>query len=128
MKKLFTFFTMLFILISSIAFSQQAKEFNLPPRAKFMPKLYQEIDYSYKLNDLSLNEAVTKNFLNKFTETDLDKLKMKDNATYNYYKVAQNYFISLSDTVKKKFTVEELWHVYIYDQKLKNKLKIINDQ
>ena len=126
MKKLITLFTMLFILISSIAFSQQAKEFNLPPKAKFMPKLYQEIDYSYKLNDLSLNEAVTKNFLNRFTETDLDKLKKKDNITYNYYKAAQNYFRSLSDTVKNKFTVEELWHVYIYDQKLKNKLKTIN--
>ncbi|PHS04432.1 MAG: hypothetical protein COA88_13535 [Kordia sp.] len=126
MKNQVSLFTMLFILISSIAFSQQAKEFNLPPKAKFMPKLYQEIDYSYKLNDLSLNEAVTKNFLNRFTETDLDKLKKKDNITYNYYKAAQNYFRSLSDTVKKKFTVEELWHVYIYDQKLKNKLKTIN--
>jgi len=110
-----------------LSFGQQkSNDFNLPPKAKFMPKLYQEIDYSYKLNDVSLNEPVEKNYLNRFSEADLNNLKMKDNTTYTYYQAAQNYFTSLSDTVKKKFTVEELWHIYIYDQKLKNKLKTIN--
>ena len=32
----------------------------------------------------------------------------------------------LEDLVGKKFTVKELWYIYIYDQKLKNKLKTIN--
>ncbi len=126
MKKPIAYLILLFTLISSLTFSQQLKDFNLPPKAKFAPKLYQEIDYSHKLNKLSLNEPVEKNYLNRFSEADLNNLKIKDKATYTYYKTAQNYFISLSDTVKKKFTVEELWHIYIYDQKLKNKLKTIN--
>ena len=111
MKIRFTFLTLFFCVLS---FGQQkSNDFNLPPKAKFVTKLYKEIDYSYKLNDLSLNESVEKNYLNKFSEADLNNLKMKDNATYSYYKTAQNYFSSLSNTVKKKFTVKELWYIYI---------------
>lgn len=126
MKKHITLLVLFIALISPLSYSQEAKDFNLPPKAKFMPKLYKEIDYSYKLNDLSLNEPIVKDFLNRFSEADLNNLKTKDNLTYTYYQTAQNYFTSLSNTVKKKFTVEELWHIYIYDQKLKNKLITIN--
>jgi hypothetical protein len=35
---------------------------------------------------------------------------------------AVRYFGTLSDRVKKIFTIEELWHIYKFDQALKEKL------
>ena len=117
-----TFLTFMIVLISLQSYSQDIKDFNLPPGAAFAPKLYQEIDYSFKLNDESLNEPIERNYLLKFSETQLEEIKNKDLTTYNYYNTANNYFNNLSKSVKRKFTVKELWYIYIYDQKLKNKL------
>jgi hypothetical protein len=109
-------------LVTIVAHSQDITKFNLPPGAGFAPKLFQEIDYSYKLSDETLNEPIERNYLLKFSETQLEEIKSKDLVTYNYYNTANNYFNNLSKSVKRKFTVKELWYIYIYDQKLKNKL------
>jgi hypothetical protein len=117
-----TFLTFIIVLISLQSYAQDIKDFNMPPNTSFAPKLFQKIDYSYKLNDASINEPIERNYLLKFSEIQLEEIKSKDLVTYNYYNTANNYFKSLSESVKRKFTVKELWYVYIYDQKLKNKL------
>jgi hypothetical protein len=115
--------TLFFFLVSILlGYAQDIKDFNMPPNTSFAPKLFQKIDYSYKLNDASINEPIERNYLLKFSEIQLEEIKSKDLVTYNYYSTANNYFNSLSNFVKRKFTVKELWYIYIYDQKLKNKL------
>ena len=109
-------------LITIGAYSQDVTKFNLPPGTGFAPKIFQEIDYSYKLNDESLNEPIEKKYLFKFSEIKLEEIKSIDPNAYNYYNTANNYFNSLSKSVKRKFTVKELWYIYMYDLKLKNKL------
>jgi hypothetical protein len=117
-----TFLTFIIVLISLQSYSQDIKDFNMPPNTVFEAKLFKKIDYSYKLNDESLNEPIEKNYLLKFSETQLEEIKSKDLIIYNYYNTANNYFNNLTKSVKRKFTVKELWYIYMYDQKLKNKL------
>lgn len=118
--------TILFFLFVSVAISQNKMpkdQFNLPPDAAFAPKLFQEIDYSYKL-DQNLNLPINKKFL-KFSEEELIVLKKKNKKTFNYYLQAKDYFNCLSDKVKKSYTVNELWYIYMYDRDLKNNLTLI---
>jgi hypothetical protein len=98
-------------------------QFNLPPGAKFSIKQYKKIDYSYKLNQ-NLNLVVENNYL-KFNDQELASLKSKDLKAFNYYSDAKDYFNCLSNKVKKSFTVNELWYIYIYDQDLKKQLTLI---
>ena len=88
--------------IGLFSYGQIKSEFNLPPNTSFSPKFYQKIDYSFKLNNESLNEPIEKNYL-----------------------TADKYFKNLSAFVKSKFTAKELWYIYKCDQKLKNKLLTI---
>ncbi|PHS03100.1 MAG: hypothetical protein COA88_16045 [Kordia sp.] len=135
MKRNFTLLVLLIALISSLSYgqkdtkhtysSQQIEKFNLPPGAKLMGKNYEYVDYSYKLNTTYSNELVSKNYLFKFTVEEFNILKNKNKEAYLYYQNANNYFIRLSDKVKKAFTVNELWYIYMYDQKLKKHLTLI---
>jgi hypothetical protein len=102
-----------------LSYGQIKSEFNLPPKSKFIPKLYKDVDYSYKLYDESINESLEKNYLSRFNDTQLNNLKIKDYETYLYYINANKFFINLSAYVKSKFTVKELWYIYMYDDNLK---------
>jgi hypothetical protein len=108
-----------------LSYGQIKSEFNLPPNTSISPKFYQKIDYSFKLNDKSLNEPIKKEYLFKFSKNELEKTKTKNPETYIYYITADKYFKNLSDFVKSKFTAKELWYIYKCDQKLKNKLLTI---
>jgi hypothetical protein len=101
-----TFLTFIIVLISLQSYSQDIKDFNMPPNTVFEAKLFKKIDYSYKLNDESLNEPIEKNYLLKFSETQLEEIKSKDLIIYNYYNTANNYFNNLSKSVKRKFKVK----------------------
>ena len=129
MKKHFAFLTLFLLMITALSHGQEKPvniaDFNLPPGAKIMAKKFEYVDYSYKLNSAYSNESVNKNYLFKFTDEEFNNLKNKNNQAYLYYQNANSYFISLSDKVKKAFTVEELWYIYIYDTNLKNKLSNI---
>ncbi|WP_375240004.1 hypothetical protein [Aurantibacter sp.] len=121
-SKYFSAFVLCFLI--QFSYSQtDGSQFNLPPGAKFSIKQYEKIDYSYKLTQ-NLNLAVDKQYL-KFNETELLLLKSKNLEGYNYYSDARDYFNCLSNKVKKSFTVNELWYIYIYDQELKKQLTLI---
>jgi hypothetical protein len=110
-------------LVTIVVYSQDITKFNLPPGTAFAPKLFQEIDYSYKL-DQNLNLPINKKFL-KFSKEELIVLKKKNKKTLNYYLQAKDYFNCLSDKVKKSYTVNELWYIYVFDRDLKNNLTLI---
>lgn len=132
MKKHITLLVLFIALISSLSYGQESpknayskqlpENFNLPPGSKFLIKKYEQIDYSYKLNGGYTNESITKNYLSKFSSVELEKLKTSKPTVYQYYQKANNYFLGLSNKVKKAFSVSELWYVYMYDNKLKSKL------
>lgn len=98
--------------------------FNLPPGAVFHPKAFQEIDYSYKLSQDGIN-SVEKDFMYEFTDQEIIELKTVYKEDYKYFKAALEYFDCLSDKVMQIYTVDELWYIYKFDQKLKEKLKTI---
>jgi len=120
------FFVFVLFFLIQLTYSQtdvSGSQFNLPPGAKFSIKQYKKIDYSYKLSQ-NLNLPIEKKFL-KFTNQELLLLKNKDVKSHNYYIDAKDYFNCLSNKVKKSFTVNELWYIYIYDQELKKNLTLI---
>jgi len=102
-------------------FIHEGKEFNLPPDAVFRPRNFKFIDYSEKLNTVT-SQSLDKDFMSDFSKEDIHNFKTKYQDEYAYYQEAQAYFDKLSDRVNKALSTKELWYVYIYDQKLKNKL------
>jgi len=100
---------------------------NLPPGVVFMDKTFEKIDYSYKLTNQQTNNVEASNFMKKFSNDEIQLLLNGDSAESYYYKEAIKYFNSLSKKVKLLFNEEELWYIYMFDQKLKNKLQTINN-
>lgn len=117
MKK-FIFISVLFI--TTLCFGQQ---FNLPP-GSIVKGDVKIIDYSYKLENIEKYEnfAFKTDYLYEFSSEELQQMKNQSPAVYGYYMAAVRYFGTLSDRVKKIFTIEELWHIYKFDQALKEKL------
>ena len=110
---------MLFFLIA-FGYSQK---YNLPPGTVLNGNL-KVIDYSYKLENIEkyTNFAFKIDYLYEFSSTDLQEMKNLSPESYGYYMTAVKYFESLSETIKKLYTIEELWHIYKFDQALKEKL------
>ena len=109
--------------LSATSFAQTEINFNLPPGAKLTKKI-KLIDYSFKLDE-SHNEPLTKNYLAKFKANELESIKSIDYPKYKYYTDANAYFMALSNRVKRAFTVDELWYIYMFDKNLKDKLPTI---
>lgn len=108
--------------------SSMEKNHNLPPGIVFGKKFITTIDLSYKLNggvaNVSYQDSELK-FGKVFLNNDLETIKETDPVNYNYYTTANNYFNSLSQKVKSLYTKNELFYVYVFDQKLKNQLSAI---
>jgi hypothetical protein len=123
----------LFVALSNIVLAQSnnneqtANNYNIPPGAVLKNKL-QITDYSYKLSSLSIANPVqlTKvKFTSFFEGLNLEEIKSTDKVLFEYYETAENYYSSLSDRVKASFTLEELWHIYFFDARLKEQLSTI---
>jgi hypothetical protein len=123
MKNIFVF--VLILLTSVLAQAQKAVDnnYNLPPGVVLQKKGVEKKDLSYKLNleNYSTNQLAD-NFLRKFTKEELMQMENNKDEDYFYYKKANDYFMSLSDKVRKIYTYDELWSIYIFDQDLKQKL------
>ena len=102
-------------------FTHEGRQFNLPPGAKFYPKKFKFIDYSVKFAK-EANEPLKKNFMEEFSQEDMENFKTIYQEDYLYYQEALRYFEKLSDRVMRTYTVNELWYIYIYDQALKTNL------
>jgi uncharacterized Zn finger protein len=123
MKNIFVF--VLILLTSVLAQAQKAVDnnYNLPPGVVLQKKGVEKKDLSYKLNleNYSANQLAD-NFLRKFTKEELMQMENDKSEDYFYYKKANDYFMSLSDKVRKIYTYDELWSIYMFDQDLKQKL------
>ncbi|MCE3279506.1 MAG: Protein of unknown function precursor [Bacteroidetes bacterium] len=122
----FSLFLMLTFSCSTSVFSQE-KTVNLPPGAVINIKSYVSIDYSYKLVEIPSSEPlnyIQGDFLKEISK-DLADMKVNAPESYKYYTIAQAYYNGLSNKVKTTFTIDELWYIYYYDQKLKNQLQDI---
>ena len=130
MKTNFTLLTLLFMIVTVFSYGQKKinsnHDFNLPPGAVFHVKSYVEIDYREKLQFSEYKEPVEKNYLDEFSNSEIEEMKTKYIKDYKYYETALIYFNSLSNKVKKTFTVDELWYIYKFDQGLKKTLQTIN--
>lgn len=123
MKNIFVF--VLILLTSVLAQAQKAVDnnYNLPPGVVLQKKGVEKKDLSYKLNleNYSTNQLAD-NFLRKFTKEELMQMENNKDEDYFYYKKANEYFLSLSNKVRKIYTYDELWFIYMFDQDLKQKL------
>lgn len=126
MKNFFSFIIVLLTIQLAQAQKRIDGDFNLPPGVVLSKKGVELNDLSYKLSDENyINNPVSNNFLRKFSDEELSEMELKKGDDYYYYKIANEYFISLSDKVKKIYTYEELWYIYMFDQNLKRKLTTI---
>jgi hypothetical protein len=105
----------------------QMSDFDLPPGNILLPKNYVQIDYSYKLNDISLEDVIPvyDDILKEYTQEDLNTMKTDSPERYAYFMRVKSYFDNLSDKVKVTFSYDELWYIYIYDKDLRLKLTSI---
>lgn len=104
------------------------KNYNIPPGVVFSNKFNTNLDLSYKLNGTPNLQSYHDDDLRvgkRLTQEQLDSLKEKDVANYNYYTTANLYFQGLSKKIKEIYTDNELWYIYVFDQKLKNNLLTI---
>lgn len=102
-------------------------EYNLPPGAVLKNK-FTPIDLSYKLENKAADGKYVESdldVLKKLSKEELNTLKETDVEYYNYYVKGLSFFDGLSDKVKTIYSEKELWYIYVFDQKLKNKLTII---
>lgn len=123
MKSLLILVTLFF----SLSSYSQDQQYNLPPGSIVRKKGFEQVDYSWKLKNISQDKAYFKdsNYLSQFTLEDLKVMEKNSIEKFNYYKTADNYFKALSPKVKSLFTVNELWYIYMFDETLKEKIKTI---
>lgn len=136
MKKLIivTVFKMLCVLFCSNSYGQNkekntinsSSDYNLPPGVVFGMKGVEKKDLSFKLNSINFEKnELADNFLRKFSSDEINQMSFEKGKDYYYYKEANDYFLSLSEKVRKIYNYEELWFIYMFDQNLKNKLIVI---
>lgn len=92
-----------------------------------MPLKFEYVDYSYKINNLQPVSTIVseQNFLQDISNEELEKMKTDEPNVYEYYMKANQFFKSLSPSVKSTFTVKELWYIYTYDINLTKRLRDI---
>lgn len=120
-------FLLLILLAVSQTNAQKSSEnnFNLPPGFVFGKKSFIYYDLSYKIDNKMKNfdyEDADLKVAKSFTDSELEEIQKTDLVTYNYYNSAKNYFNELSSKVKNLYTKNELWYIYVFDQKLKERL------
>lgn len=134
MKRLFLLFLLPAVFICNTAMGQNksstqdgGKVFNIPPGSVVMRKVNTDLDYSYKLADIPSNEphVQPEDFLKHLQKDELAEMEATAPESYRYYMDAKQFYTSLSNKVKATFSVDELWHIYMFDQKLKTTLENI---
>lgn len=131
MKHLYFLFALVLIFFSDVALAQSNSEkenqekFNLPPGTRLHPKA-KIYDLSFKLNrstteNVSYAQSDLK-FLKELSEIEIENQKIENPEYYAYYKAGKDYINALSEKIKHIYTETELWYIYAFDQKLKNKL------
>ena len=125
MRKILSLLLVLLALSQINAQKSSENNFNLPPGFVFGKKGFIYYDLSYKIDNKMKNlnyEDVDLKVAKSFTESELEEIKKTDIITFNYYNMANEYFNRLSSKVRNLYTKNELWYIYVFDQKLKDRL------
>ena len=125
LRKIFLFIVF-FIGTFLFAFSQN--NYNLPP-GESVPADFMFVDYSYKLNEISISNEViniqNENFPPFLTRQELERMKLEEFDKFKYYVEALMFYEKLSNHVKIVFSIDELWYIYKYDAPLKEMLALV---
>lgn len=113
---------------SDIILGQSTKnhysDYNLPPGAVLNQKP-NIIDLSYKLDGLRSKVSYSDSDLKvikDFSKQELESLKTASPEYYTYYNAGLSFMNGLSARIKSIYTINELWYIFAFDQKLKTRL------
>lgn len=125
MKQLLLSTILLFSVLS--AYSQSNQGFNLPPGSVLNKKAEINKDFSAKLQllqsgNFDITKANQSEFLFQYSSSEIELMKTESPESYNYYKIADDYYNNLSPKVKAVFSVDDIWNIYMFNQKLKAQL------
>ena len=103
-----------------------SEDYNIPPGALIMPKSDLTVDYSHLLPEIEAASGtsgyVRAQFIKEISQEDWTNMQVNDPEAYAYYSAAKTFYDNLSPKVKVVLTTEQLWHIYMFDQRLKNQL------
>ena len=106
----------------------QNEKNNIPPGSELKSKADINIDYSYKIQEIPSDVAsnfIAEDFFKNFDKQDLESQENSSKEIEEYYNSARKYYSNLSNRVKSTYTIEELWYIFQFDQKLTTKLQNI---
>ena len=109
-----------FSLIAQFSSAQNA-DYNLPPGYGLIPNKA-IFDLSYKLDGKVLDKEIPQTELEFLKEIDDSELHLTSPEYQQYIQEGKTFINSLSEKVKSMYTNNELWYIYAFDQKLKNRL------
>ena len=111
---------------TSSATRTTSEDYNIPPDAIIMPKADLKVDYSHLLPEIEAasgtSDYVRAQFIRDFTQEDWTNMQANNPEEYTYYSTAKTFYDNLSPKVKVVLSTEQLWHIYMFDQRLKNQL------
>lgn len=117
-------FLLPFILVFSTFAVAQEFTYNVPPGYS-VPSNFIHLDLSYKLKGINVEKEYSKEYLRVLKDIPESELKNTPDDYQAYVKQGRKYIASLSSKVRNIFTEDELWYIYAFDLKLKNKIKKI---
>lgn len=122
--KLLIFFMSLCLVHSYGQSLKSSNPFRLPPDVKLKSKITKIVNLSYKIDKGEIPPDYD-NIKNSYDKRfDLENIeKYKSNAEmYAYLKQASSFFKKIPSKYRALYNDMELWYIYIYDDKLANRL------
>lgn len=122
--KLLIFFMSLCLVHSYGQSLKSSNPFRLPPDVKLKNKITKIVNLSYKIDKGEIPSDY-ENIKNSYDKRfDLENIeKYKSNAEmYAYLKQASSFFKKIPSKYRALYNDMELWYIYIYDDKLANRL------
>ena len=122
--KLLIFFMSLCLVHSYGQSLKSSNQFRLPPDVKLKNKITKIVNLSYKIDKGEIPSDY-ENIKNSYDKRfDLENIeKYKSNAEmYAYLKQASSFFERIPSKYRELYNDMELWYIYIYDDKLANRL------
>lgn len=114
------------ILTTNFGFAQDSTAFfRIPPGAIIKEKSVIKINMDKLHEDImsrSSDEEIHLPFIKKISEEEWNKLEQNDTESFAYFSEALEYYNQLSNRVKAALTAKELWSIYVYMPKIREKL------
>lgn len=122
--KLLIFFMSLCLVHSYGQSLKSSNQFRLPPDVKLKNKITKIVNLSYKIDKGEIPsdyENIKNSYDKRFDLENIEKYK-SNAAMYAYLKQASSFFKKIPSKYRALYNDMELWYIYIYDDKLANRL------